>query len=266
MGPGSYKSKGAWPLLVFLLAGCAQATIVRVSPVPGAAAGAVAPPSKALPVGEKLEYQVSWWGVPVGTVTLSIQPEGKKLAKAHLEGRSNKGLQAFYPVRVEIDSIIDPERLAPVWFHASVKRHWRIHESTITFDRTKGTAFHQLPKGRSATVPVGPVTQDGLSVIPYARTLDFQVGQSIPLEITADGKNWHLVGRILKTGRMELKGLGAWPAVEGSAELAYPVPFFQGAKARIWFSADSQRIPLLAKIHSRIGPVTVVLTRRKGAE
>ena len=252
--------------MVVALAGCAQATIVRVPPVSGAAAGAIAAASKSLPIGEKLEYQVSWWGVPVGTITLSIQPEEKKLAKAHLEGRSNKYLQAFYPVRVEIDSVIDPEKLAPVRFHAYVKRRWRIHESTVTFDRAEGTAFHQLPKNRTATVSVRPATQDGLSVIPYVRTLDFQVGQSIPLEITADGKNWHLDGRILKTGRMELKGLGSWPTVQGSAELAYPVPFFQGAKVWIWFSANSKRIPLLAKIHSRIGPVTVVLMKRTEEE
>ncbi|MBI3615073.1 MAG: DUF3108 domain-containing protein [Candidatus Omnitrophica bacterium] len=249
-------------MLAFLLAGCAQARIVQPPPVSAAAPGGIAPASRSLPVGEDLEYRISWWGIPVGTVTLSLQPAERKLVKAHLEGRSNRYLQAFYPVRVEISSLIDPETAAPSRFQAFVKRRWRVHESTITFDRAEGTAFHKLPKGRSATVPVGSATQDGLSVVYYVRTIDFHLGQSIPLEITADGKNWHLDGRILKLERMELKGLGAWLTVEGSAELAYPVPFFQGAKARIWFSADQERIPLLAKIHSRIGPVTVVLTKR----
>lgn len=239
---------------------------MRTPPISGAAPGAIASPSKSLPVGEKLEYQLFWWGVPVGTVTLSIQPEGKKLAKVHLEGRSNKYLQAFYPARVEMDSFLDAETLAPVRFHAYVKRRWRIHESTVTFDPVKKTAFHQLPKKRTATVPIRPDTQDGLSMLYYARTLDFEVGKEIPLEISADGKNWHLVGRIVRTGWMELKRIGAWPTVEGSVELAYPVPFFQGAKARVWFSADQERIPLLAKIRSRIGPVTVVLLRREQAK
>ena len=198
----------------------------------------------------------------MGTVTLALRPAEKNLVKAHLEGRSNKYLQVFYPVRVEIDSVMDPDTIAPTRFQAYVKRRSRIHESTITFDRREETAFHKLPKGRTATVPVKPATQDGLSLVYYARTLDFHPGRSIPLEISADGKNWHLEGRILKVGRMKLKGLGSVPTVEGSVELAYPVPFFQGASARVWFSADGARIPLLAKIHSRIGPVTVVLTKR----
>lgn len=249
-----------------MLAGCAQAHIVRLPPASPAASGPIAAASRSLPVGEKLEYQISWWGVSVGVVTLSTQPGGKGGVKVHLEGRSNKYLQAFYPVRVEIESVIDPNTLAPVRFHAYVKRRWRIHESTVTFDRVRGTAFHELPKGKTATVPIKPATQDGLSVIPYVRTLDFKIGQPVPLEITADGKNWHLTGQISKIGRMRLKGLGSWTTVEGSAELAYPVPFFQGAKAWIWFSADQTRVPLLAKIHSRIGPVTVVLVKRRISE
>lgn len=249
-------------MTAILAAGCAQAHIVRMPP----AEGGIAAASPSLPAGEDLEYRISWWGVPVGTVTVSTRAGPQEWVTVRLEGRSNKTLQAFYPVRVEIESVIDPKAVAPVRFRAAVKRRWRVHESTILFDRAKGTAFHQLPKGKTATVPAGPATQDGLSVIPYVRTLDLQVGRAVPLEISADGKNWPLAGKILKVGRMQLKGLGSWTTVEGSAQLAYPVPFFQGAKAWIWFSADPERVPLLAKIHSRIGPVTVVLLRRRGGD
>ena len=235
---------------------------------------AIAPPSQRIPLGEELEYSISWWGIPVGTVIATAtqakpsevglrgSPFQKRLIKLDFRARSNSYLQAFYPVRVELISLLDSDTQTPVRFQASVKRRWRLHESVVTFDWQKGTAFHQLPKKRTATVPVNPTTQDGLSMVYYARRLDFSVGQRIPLEITADGKNWNLDGRILRTGRMELKKLGSWPTVEGSVELAYPVPFFQGAKVHIWFSADEERIPLLAKIRSRIGPVTVVLIRR----
>ena len=252
---------------LLFIAGCARAQIISTpSPVISGAGGpgTIAAPMKTLQVGEELEYQISWWGVPVGTVILSVTPakEEKGLLKLLCQGRSNAYLEAFYPVRVELISFVDPNSLSPRKFHAYVKRRWRKHESVITFDPIQKTAFHQLPKGKSATVSVSPTTQDGLSLLYYARTLDLRVGQKVPLEVTADGKNWNLTGHIEEVRMVKLKGVGNWPAVQGTVELTYPVPFFHGAKASVWFSLDQNRIPLLAKIHSRIGPVSVVLTKR----
>jgi hypothetical protein len=161
-----------------------------------------------------------------------------------------------------LESQVDPQTRSPRRFQADVKRRWRHHNSWVTFDPTKGTAFHQLPKGKNATVGVAPTTQDGLSILYYARTIPLKVGQTVPLEVTADGKNWPISVRILRLGRVELRDLGTWPAVEGKVQLTFPVPFFHGARAHVWLSADRQRIPLLARIRSRVGPVTVVLTKR----
>ena len=254
-----------------LLAGCARAHVISkplerlglFAPGPSAPALA-APPLESVPLGERLEYQISWWSVPVATAVLTIEPaeDKKNLVRLTCRARSNAYLETFYPVRVELVSLIDPASCSPRRFQAYVNRRRRKHESVVTFDPVKGTAFHQLPKGRSATVSLGPTTQDGLSLLYYIRTIPFNPGQTIPLEVTADGKNWPLKGQVLRIGTVDLKQVGSYPAVEGQAELAYPVPFFRGARARVWFSADNQRIPLLAKISSRIGPVTVVLTKR----
>ena len=274
-------------LVAILLAGCARVEVVS-APSSAERITPLVPAVMELAHEESLEYQVSWWGVPVGTVVMTTslaQPERnykrkekredpqippallkEKLLKLTLQGKSNPYLEAFYPVRIEIISFTEPESRSPRWFYASVRRRFRFHKSTITFDTKESTAFHQLPKGRSATVTIRPTTQDGLSILYYVRTLPLEVGQKIPLEITADGKNWQLTGKIVRTSLVEVKHQGKWRAIEGQAELSYPVPFFQGAKARIWFSADEERIPLLAKIHSRIGPVTVALTKRPNSK
>ncbi len=257
-----------WILLFFLAAGCSQARIIPggTRSIPGAPPGEpvlIPPASEWLMPGEELEYQICWWGVSVGTAILDVVPAGDgKRVYLMFKARSNPYLEVFYPVRAELTSLFDPEARSPRRFQAIVRRRWRRHDSVITFDPEKKTAFHQLPKGRSATVPIGPVTQDGISLIYYARSLDMRVGQTIPLQISADGKNWDLSGRIVRTSAVKLKGLGTWPAMEGTVELAYPVPFFQGARASIWFGADGRKVPLFAKIRSRIGPVTVALLRR----
>ncbi len=244
--------------VIFLLHGCARA---QIQTAPSQISSILS--LEEFPVGEVLEYQISWWGVPVGIVTLSAKPaSGASQAELICEGRSNRTLDAFYTVRIKLTSWVDRQTHTPRRFTASIKRRFRAHESVITFDPDKQEAFHELPKGRKASTPVGPQTQDGLSLVYHIRRVPLRVGQTIPLEVAADGKNWQLKGRVVRTGLIRVGKLGSWPAVEGEAELAYPVPFFQGARARVWMSVDEERIPLLAKIHSRIGPVTVVLTRR----
>ena len=254
-------------LVLLALAGCAQASVVRSIPAEIKAGRAVpvsiAPPLSSVPVGERLEYSISWWGVPVGTAVLTTSQSPKShLIHLSFKADSNWYLATFYPVHVQLNSWVDPKTVSPSRFESYLKRQWRVHESVIVFDPEKGTAVHELPENKKVTVSVGPSTQDGLSMIYYARTIPLQLGKTVPLSISADGKNWDLNGTVLQAGIVRIGSAGYWPAIEGQVELAYPVPFFHGAQAHIWFSADTDRIPLLAKINSRIGPVTVVLTRR----
>lgn len=254
-------------LAMTFLAGCARAKVVRSSlgqaGPDGAQAVSIAPPLQTVPVGERLEYDVFWWGVLVGKARLDtrLTLDGR-MVELNFRASSNWYLRVLYPVHVHLNSVVDPQTVSPRRFDSYLKRQWRTHESVITFDPSQGVSVHHLPGDRMVAVPVGPTTQDGLSMLYYARTMPLALGKTVPLEITADGRNWPLNATVVQAGIIHIGSAGYWPAVEGEVELAYPVPFFHGAKARVWFSADQDRIPLLAKIRSRIGPVAVVLSRR----
>ena len=252
---------------VCLLAGCGRAGIARMRDVQVKAGTAtpvsIASPLQTLPVGEVLEYDIFWWGVLVGNAKMNTGlSEDKKLVELSFEADSNWYLLPLYPVHVRLSSWVDPQTVSPRRFVSYLKRQWRVHESVITFDFKNNTSLHELSGDRKVGVPVNIKTQDGLSMLYYARTMPFELGKTVPLEVAADGKNWLLNGTVVQAGIIRIGNSGYWPAVEGQVELAYPVPFFHGATARVWFSADQDRIPLLAKIWSRIGPVTVVLARR----
>jgi hypothetical protein len=262
----SLQVLGLAPVILLLfctvLSGCTQAYLSGQKGI----AESLTHPLELIPAGEELHYEISWWGAPVANAVVVSRAAENGLVELDLKGRSNWYLEAFYPVRVAMKSLVDPKTAAPQKFEAYVKRRWKVHKSTVTFDWESMQASHELPKGKSATVDITKETQDGLSLVYYARTIPFRLGEILPLRITADGKNWDLKGKIVRAHLIRIGRLGKWPAVEGELELAYPVPFFHGAKARVWYSADKQRIPLLAKLHSRIGPVTVVLTNRKVSE
>ncbi|MBI3323196.1 MAG: DUF3108 domain-containing protein [Candidatus Omnitrophica bacterium] len=258
-----------------MTAGCARAGVVSMRSPKGTppavmVPASVAPPLEAVPMNERLEYAIHWWGLPVGYAVLATSlPEEKGhegLIRLHFEARSNWYLKALYPVRAELASYVDPATRSPRRAWSYLKRYWRLHESTLTFNRQTGICLHELPDDRKVEVPVTPTTQDGLSMIYYVRTMPLELGKTIPLTITADGKNWDLKAQVVRASMVRIGSLGDWPAVEGRLELAYPVPFFHGANARVWLSADNQRVPLMAKIRSRIGPVTVVLVRRRAGD
>ena len=249
-----------------LLAGCSRAGIARMRTAQveeGTATPiSISSPLRTVPVGEVLEYDIFWLGVLAGTARMTTSLTAEKLIHLSFQAQSNWYLKPFYPVRVRLNSLVDPESVSPRRFDSYLKRQWRVHTSVITFDLKNKTSLHELPGDRKITVPVTSKTQDGLSMLYYARTMPLELGKTVPLEVTADGKNWPLNGTVMQAGIIRIGNSGYWPAVEGQVELAYPVPFFHGATARVWFSADQDRIPLLAKINSRIGPVTIVLARR----
>ena|GEM_PF-2334403 len=268
------KAVGREKLFCFLLtafcllsfSGCGRAGIARMRTAQveegTATPVSIASPLQRLPVGEELEYDIFWLGVLVGSAKMTTALTEEKLIHLSFQAQSNWYLKPFYPIRVRLNSLVDPETVSPRRFDSYLKRQWRVHSSVITFDLKKGTSLHHLPEGKEVEVQVTPKTQDGLSMLYYARTMPMALGKTVPLEVTADGKNWSLNGTVVQAGIIRIGNSGYWPAVEGQVELAYPVPFFYGATARVWFSADEDRIPLLAKINSRIGRVTVVLARR----
>ncbi len=283
------KKSVAW-FLIALVAGCARASVMQDRPgvapstetsgdssavISSLNVGPLPPPE--IPTTERLDYQVSWWGIPVALATVTSSPvsdpadieklvkdgfQPKTLMKLDCQARTTAYLEPLFPIRVRLTSFLDPESRNPRRFETFVRQRFRKHESVEIFHPEKGEAFHQLPKGRSKTVPIGPTTQDALSLVYYVRTVPFQVGQEVPIEVSAEGQNWHVNGKIIRTGAVQIRKMKRWPAVAGWGELDYPIPFFQGAKAVVWFSANPERIPLLAKINSRLGPISIVLTRR----
>ncbi len=256
-------------LIASLPAGCARAGAAALGDSRAAKRGApvsVAPPLQAVPVGERLEYSIVWWGIPVGNAVLITSRSEEKgysgLVRLDFQARTNWYLRALYPVRAVLISHFDPQAGSPRRFQSYLKRQWRLHQSLLVFDPASGICVHELSEGRRVEVRIPPNTQDGLSMLYYIRTIPLELGKTIPLTVTADGRNWDLKAEVARASVVRIGRMGEIPAVEGRAELAYPVPFFHGAKARVWLSADDQRIPLMAKIRSRIGPVTVTLIRR----
>ena len=226
----------------------------------------IAAPLAEIPIGETLEYQVYFFGTPVATATMTTSrpsdPKYAGLVELKFESHAHWFLRALYPVQTILVSWVDPRTVISRRSESYIRKRWRLYQDIITFDQERGLALHKISNQKSITVPIHPNVHDSLGMVYYARTLPIVPGQSFPIQVTSDGKVWQLTAQALQACIVEVERAVYRPAVEVEMELAYPVPFFDGANAQIWFSADSERIPLIVKLKSRMGPVNAVLMKR----
>ncbi len=226
----------------------------------------IAAPLAEILAGETLDYQIYYFGTPVATATLTTSPPSdlkyKGLVELKFESRAHWYLRTIYPVRTILVSWVDPKTVVPRRAEVYIKRQWRLYQDQITFDHERGLALHKISGKKSITVPIPSNVHDSLSLIYYARTLHLKPGENFPVQVTADGKVWQLTAQAKQAGIIRVGRAGYFPAIETEMELAYPIPFFNGANAQIWFSADGNHIPLVIKLKSRFGPVSAVLAKR----
>ena len=96
-------------------------------------------------VPEKLVYELSWTGIPIGTATQEISEEGE-LHRIVSTARSNDWLSVFFPVNDRIESTLESAG-APF---PGLTRHYRMQMSEgrhsrdreIDFDQAKGIAVY----------------------------------------------------------------------------------------------------------------------------
>lgn len=150
-----------------------------------------------LPVGERLEYTITWLGIPVGIGAIEVKE------KTQLNGRevyyvvgmieTNKVLRKIFPVHDEAHSWIDAKTFESLQFEKKIHELFiDAHERTV-FDAAKGKGYLEsfktaLKKEFDVKVPV----HDVISTFYWARRQTLTQGSSNKIVLTADQKNWTL--------------------------------------------------------------------------
>src|SRR3989338_11271330 len=143
------------------------AFFISLSPAYAAEAG--------IPVGERLVYDMSWLGIPIGTAELWAKEKTMMNSRevSHVVGimQTNKFLSTIYPDRDEIHSWIDAETLT------SVKFEKKISEGK--------TSAHEITEFQKPT-------HDVISAFYWVRRQSLTPGRSVRTVVIADKKEWAL--------------------------------------------------------------------------
>lgn len=215
-----------------------------------------------LPIGERLEYKITWLGIPVGVgeveVKEKIMLDGREVY--HVAGiiRTNKVLSKIFPMHDEAHSWIDAETLQSVQFEKSIDE-LRIdaHEKMIFDAEKKKGYFESFTTGEKSEFDIQVPVHDVVSVIYWARRQELEPGESAKTVLVADRKDWHLDLKAVEYEKVKVHGkkiktLRVEPTTVVGDEVR---------KGRAWFNvtADERRIPVKIGYKAPFGNVVGTL-------
>lgn len=155
------------------------------------------PPRFPFPVGERLAYDVTWFGVPAGTAEIEIARfVALGTARyAHVVARvaTNTVFSWVYPVRDRSEAWIDLDRFVTVRTRATQERPGKRYDESVLYDWDTHFLHARLDKlhkrqRREVTLDFGPFAHDTSDALYRLRALPIAVGRSFSLPVQADRK------------------------------------------------------------------------------
>jgi len=214
-------------------------------------------------IGEKMTFKIRWLGLPVATVITEIKGieiiRGRQAYRIELSAKTNPIMSAIFPVRDSYVSFMDVKNLCTLRHEVNRKEGFYRKSAYTDFYQDKQYAyFKNLLDGSEKTFDIPEKAQDTLTAFYYLRTVNFKLGDTITYNVVNSEKNYKIFGQVAKKEFVKIKTLGTFEAflINPSAEL-------NGKKttrgsAIGYFSADSNRLPLISIIRSYLFTKIVV--------
>ena len=205
----------------------------------------IEPPLGAPSVGEKLKFDVSWLGIPIGIGELEVREKvmvrGREAFHVIATARTNNFLSNIFPVTDEIHSFIDAETMYSLEFRKSLEEGRYRNEEKTEFS----------PESR---------THDLVSAFYWFRLQPVAPGQNIKTVVSSRSKEREVEFRVLQSMNKELKGSRVVPVLEVEPKTELKEVLYKRGRVWIYFSMDSRRTPVWVTIQTHFGRVVGVLT------
>jgi hypothetical protein len=219
--------------------------------------------------GEVLNYEVFYnWGfiwLNAAYVEFKVKAgEFQNRPVYHLDayGATYKSYDWIFKVRDHYQSYLDKEVLRPLWYSCKTYEGGYEADQKYYFNPEKNTATLYTQNSdrpyRKDTLNLKPCTFDVLSLIYYARNIDFsgvKVGDSVPVVAILDTSAYNLYIRYLGKEVIELKDGRKYRCIKFSALLVEGTIFKGGEDLYGWVTDDKNRIPILVEAKILVGSV-----------
>lgn len=222
-----------------------------------------APAAFAFPIPERLEFEISYSGVPAGRAVQEVTQVGNEVHVVST-AKSADWLKLFFPVNDRIESVLikgDPPLFigVPRLYRERIHEGWTRFEKDAVFDRDllEVTTKDFLKKSET-TQKITKRTYDTLSSFFYFRTVALQVGTSTFIDIFDCKKLWNTEVQVLRREQIKTP-LGTFNTVVIKPLLKSEGIFARTGDMYIWLTDDDRRIPVQMKSKVKVGSITATL-------
>jgi uncharacterized protein DUF3108 len=214
----------------------------------------------AIPIPERLEFEISYTGMLAGRAVQEVIREGDELHIIYTV-KSTSWLKLFFPVDDRFESILTtgpPRSLTgmPRLYRMRINEGRSHFNREAVFDRrTLEVRTRDHVNNSDTTVPITKRTYDTLSSLFYFRSIPLHAGTSYVIDIFDCKKLMNTKVQVLRREVVETP-LGSFKTVV--------IKLLIKSETRtddtfIWLTDDERRIPILMKSKIKIGSITTTL-------
>lgn len=217
---------------------------------PDAAAGIAAGdplPEFWFPVGEEVEYRVTWMGMTVGTGTAKVDwceegEEGRRFIEIVVEAESNGIVEMLYPVKERMRTLVDPYSFLPLSFEKD-SHEGRHHRHEITeYDHAAGKAsWKSLIKEKGGEFDIARDMRDLSSQMYWIRRDPVtKVGEVKHYDVATDNKVYEMILTAQKEEKVKLPRYGKVDCLKIEPEGKFDGLFIRKGRMWVWIRPDER--------------------------
>lgn len=216
---------------------------------------------------EELTFEIKYGIISAGEATLKVEEEVYKdsIAVYRLTSiaRTNSFFDNIFKVRDQIESIWRKRDLVSLRFTKKLQEGtYRQHRIHFYYPEQNFTIYTKFGKNKTSEErqDIAANTQDILSAFYWYRLQDFAVGDTLIINVTADGRNYPAKVVAHKLEKIETifgkkECIVIEPILEGEAI------FKQTGEIYIWLTNDDHKIPVLMSSKIIFGHFRAILKK-----
>jgi hypothetical protein len=217
-------------------------------------------------VGEKLVYEITYFGMAAGDFTVEALPfktvNGRKVYHIQGKAESSKVFSMFYRLSDMVESFIDYEGMFSYRFHLVLDESKQSRDALELYDHDKGQTFYwnrwnHYQRGYLDTKEYGkidPLTQDSISALMYVRTLPLKDGEVISIPVASEGKSWECVVTVIRREMLDTP-MGKIQTVVVKPETKFHGVIERKGDSYMWLTDDDRHFLVRVEAKVKIGTV-----------
>ncbi len=225
------------------------------------------------PVGERMEYSVTWEGIRLGSGSLTVEAIDTLQARAaYRVALEMAGGPPFYRVEDRIVSWIVPSPFASLQFAQKQKegnyrrdRKIILDVESLTYSRYDLKGEEYVRSVDEADVPIPPGALDEISYLYMVRLLPLEVGQRYEFDRYFKEDGNPATVEVLRREEIRVPA-GRFKTIVLRPEIATDGMFGEGGEAEVYLTDDELRIPVRLKTSLIVGSGNMYLTAYESGE